>query len=106
MPMPWAALATILRQAPVVLAGADVLLSRTRKPQTTAADLEALHQRLTDLEQHQQATASLAKELAEQGHAIAAAVQADAAKTRQAFILAVVAAVVAVIALLVVVLRG
>ena len=104
--MPWAALATILRQAPAVLAGADALLSRTRKPQTTAPDLEALRQRIIELEQHQQATATLAKELAEQGHAIAAAMQADAAKTRQAFILSIVAAVVAVIALLVAVLRG
>ena len=106
MPIPWAALATILRRAPVVLAGADALLSRTRKPQTTAADLDALRQRITDLEQHQQATATLAKELAQQGQAIAEAMQADAAKTRQAFILSVVAAVGAVIALLVAVLRG
>ena len=106
MPMTWAALATILRQAPVVLAGADALLSRTRKPQPTAADLDALRQRITDLEQHQQATATLAQELAQQGQAIAEAMQADAAKTRQAFILSVVAAVVAVIALLVAVLRG
>ena len=98
--MPWAALGTILRNAPVILGAADALLTRTRRPATTAADLDALRQRITDLEQHQTATATLAKELAEQASAISAALQANAIKTRQAFILAIVAVVVAVSALL------
>ena len=98
--MPWAALGTILRTAPLVLGAADALLLRTRRPSTTAADLDALRQRIADLEQHQQATATLAKELAEQASAITAALQAHAVKTRQAFILSIVSAVLAVSALL------
>ena len=98
--MPWAALGTILRTAPVVLGAAEALLARTRRPATTAADLEALRQRITDLEQHQQATATLAKELAEQANAITQAIQANAIKTRQAFVLSIAAAVLGVSALL------
>ena len=92
---------TILRNAPVVLAAADGLLARTRRPSTTAADLDALRQRIADLEQHQQATATLAKELAEQASAITAAIQANALKVRQTFILTIVAVVLGVFALLV-----
>ena len=98
--MPWAALGTILRTAPVVLGAAEALLARTRRPATTPADLEALRQRITDLEQHQQATATLAKELAEQANAITQAIQANAIKTRQAFVLSIAAAVLGVSALL------
>jgi hypothetical protein len=105
MPLPWAALGTILRTAPVVLGAADALLARTRRPATTAADLDALRQRIADLEQHQQATAALAKELAEQAHAITAAIQANAIRTRQAFILAIVASVLGVSAVLLALLR-
>ena len=105
MPMPWAALGTSLRTAPVVLGAADALLARTRKPATTAADLDALRQRIADLEQHQQATATLAKELAEQASAISAALQANAIKTRQTFILSIVAVVLGVSAVLLALLR-
>lgn len=100
MPLPWAALGTILRTAPAILGAADALLARTRKPATTAADLDALRQRIADLETHQQATAALAKELAEQASAITAAVQANALKTRQAFILSVTTTALAVAAVL------
>ena len=100
MPLPWAALGTILRTAPVVLGTAEALLARTRRPATTAADLDALRQRIADLEQHQQATATLAKELAEQANAITQAIQANAVKTRQTFILSIIAAVLGVSALL------
>ena len=101
MPLPWAALGTILRTAPIVLGAADSLLARTRRPATTAADLDALRQRIADLEQHQQATATLAKELAEQANAVTQAIQANAIKTRQSFILSIVAVVLGVLALLV-----
>ena len=104
--MPWAALGTILRQAPVILAGADALLSRTRQPTTTAADLEALRQRVADLEQHQQGTATLAKELAEQSTVLATAVHEAAARARQALILGGLAMALGVISLAVVLLRG
>ena len=89
----WGTLGAIVRQAPLILSAADALLARSRRGSPTAADLESLRQRMSELEQHQHATATLAKELAEQAQAIAAAMQADAAKTRQAFILAVVAVV-------------
>ena len=105
MPMPWAALGTILRTAPMVLGAADALLARTRKPATTAADLDALRRRIADLEQHQLATATLAKELAEQASAISAALQANAIKTRQTFILSIVAVVLGVSAVLLALLR-
>ena len=98
MPLPWLAVARILKQAPIVLSAADALLARTRRPSTTAADLDAIRQRITELEQHQHATAALAKELAEQAQAIADALRADAAKTRQTFILSVIAVVLGVAA--------
>jgi len=100
MPMPWVALGAILRNAPIVLGAADALLARTRRPSTTAADLDALRQRIADLEQHQQATATLAKELAEQASAITAALQANAIKTRQALTLSIVGIVLGVVAIL------
>jgi hypothetical protein len=101
----WGTFGAILRQAPLILGAADTLLARSRRSSAAAADLEAVRQRLTELEQHQLATAALAKELAEQAQAIAAALQADAAKTRQVFILAVVAVVLAIAAIAIAIAR-
>jgi hypothetical protein len=105
MPGPWGALAAILRQAPVILAAADALVARTRRPPVTTEDLAGLNQRLVELEQHQQANATLAKDLADHAGALATAVQASAAKSRQAFLLGIAALVIAVTALLVALLR-
>ena len=99
MPVPWIALARILKTAPLVLTAADALLERTRRTTTTAVDLDALRQRVTELEHHQQATATLAKELAEQASVVATAVQQSAARARQATIIAIVAAIVGLVAL-------
>jgi len=105
MPGAFSAIAAILRQAPVILAAADALVSRTRRPHVTSEDLEGLRQRIGDLEQHQQANATLAKDLADATTAMATAIQTSAAKARQAFLLAIAALVVAVSALLVALLR-
>jgi hypothetical protein len=101
MALPWAALGTVLKQAPLLLAAADALLSRSRGRTAPDADAASLRQRVAELEQHQQATAALGKELAEQTHALAAAATATAAKARLALILAGVSLALAVAALLV-----
>ena len=105
MPGAISAIGAILRQAPIILAAADALVSRTRRPQVTTEDLQGLEQRLAELQQHQQATAALAKDLADATSALSTAVQASHAKARQAFFLAAAALVVAGSALLVVLLR-
>ena len=105
MPGAFSAIGAILRQAPVILAAADALVSRTRRPQVTSEDLAGLKQRLDEIEQHQQANASLAKELADATSTLATAVQASAAKAHQAFVLAIVAVILAAAALLVALLR-
>lgn len=101
MPVPWAALGTLLKQAPLVLAAADALLSRSRSRTTPAADVTTLRQRVAELEQHQQATAALAKELAEQAQILAAAATANAARAKQALLLGALGLALAVAALLV-----
>ena len=101
MPVPWAALGTLLKQAPLVHAAADALLSRSRSRTTPAADVATLRQRVAELEQHQQATAALAKELAEQAQILAAAATANAARAKQALLLGALGLALAVAALLV-----
>jgi hypothetical protein len=100
----WSTIGSILRQAPLILGAADALLLRTRRPPATAADLESIRARLAELEQHQHATAALAKELAEQAKAIADAMQADALRTRQTFILSMIAVALGVAAMAIAVL--
>ena len=102
---PWSTLAAILRQAPVILGAAEALVARSRRPTVTTADLEGLRQRIAELEQHQQANAALAKDLADHATAIAAAVQANAVKARQAFVLGIAGIAIGVIALLVALLK-
>ena len=105
MPGALSAIAILLRQAPTILAAADALVSRTRRPQVTSEDLNGLRKRIADLEQHQQANATLAKDLADATTAMATAVQANAAKARQAFFIAIAGLLLAALALLVVLLR-
>ncbi len=103
--LPWRALSLVLKQAPAVLAAADALLvgsRQRRQAANTAGEVEALRQRIAGLEQHQQATAELSKQLAEHATAIAKAAQATAEKARQAFILAIVAVTLALATLLLV----
>src|SRR5262245_40266407 len=105
MPGAISAIAAILRQAPVILAAADALVSRTRRPQVTTEDLNGLRQRIAELEQHQQANATLAKDLADATTAMAAAIQANAATARQTFAIATAAALLGASALLVALFR-
>ena len=104
MPWPWSVLSVVLKQTPAVLAAASALLetSRRRDVPKAAGDIEALKQRIAALEQHQQATAELSKQLAEHATVVAAAAQATAEKARQAFILAIVSITLALGALLLV----
>ena len=105
MPGAWGALAAILRQAPMILAAADALVARTRQPAAPNADIETLRQRVAELEQHQQANAVLAKDLADHASAITAAVQANAVKAQYAFLLGIGGAVLGTVALLVALFR-
>jgi hypothetical protein len=100
MPVPWTALGTIFKQAPLVLAAADALLSRSRGRIAPAADVGALRERVSELEQHQSATAALAKELAEQHQALVVAASAAAARARFALWLAGGSLALAIAALL------
>ena len=101
MPGALSAIAALLRQTPVILAAADALVSRTRRPHVTSEDLNGLKLRIGELEQHQHANAALAKDLADATTAMATAVQANAAKGRQAFVLGIIAVALGAAALLV-----
>jgi len=97
--IPWP---TILKQAPALLAAADVLLARSRGRSAfaDATDVQALRQRIVELETNQQAYADLVKQLADHVTAVAAAAQASAVRVRQSLILATAALGLAVIACL------
>src|SRR5258706_8625945 len=89
--IPWPML---LEQAPALWAAANALLQRSRrKPSdaTAATDVQALRERIAELEQHQQDFADLVKRLADQGNALAAASQASAIRARRSLIVATVA---------------
>ena len=104
MPLPWSALSLVLKQTPVVLAAASAVVEAARHRRNApkaVGEAEALRQRMAALEQQLQANAELSKQLAEHASAVAVATQATAAKTRQAFILAMVGVTLAVAALLV-----
>lgn len=88
--IPWP---MILKQAPALLAAADALLasSRRRSVELTApTDVQALRERIAELEQHQQAYADLVKQLADHINAVAVAAQASSVRARQSFMLATV----------------
>jgi hypothetical protein len=100
MPIPWV---TILRQAPMVLAAADALLSATRRSTATQTshEIHDVRLRLDRMEEHQRAHAELSRQLADQLNALAVAAQADAQRTRVALRLALVAVVLGVTAVVV-----
>lgn len=105
MPGALSAIAAILRQTPVILAAADALVARSRKPAITTADFEGMRKRLDEIEQHLQANASLTKDLADHATAMTQAVQASAAKAHQAFLLGLAGTVLGAIALVLTLLR-
>jgi hypothetical protein len=102
---PLGALAAILKQAPLLLSAADALVARSRRSSETAADIDSLRRRVAELEQHQQAHAALAKELADHASALAQVVQETANRVRQTLLVAVAGAVLATSALAVALLR-
>lgn len=96
--IPWA---TILRQAPTVLAAADALLANSRRRTAAAAtDDQALRQRLDHLEELQRANADLVRQLADQVSALAVAAQVNAARVRLAVTLGVIGVSLALMACL------
>ena len=98
--IPWPA---ILKQAPALMAAADVLLARSRsRPAAFAGadDVQALRQRIVELEVNQQAYADLIKQLTDHMTAVAAAAQVSAARVRQSFVVATAALGVGVFACL------
>lgn len=99
---------TILKQAPALIAAADALLVRTRQasaPGSAAGDLQALRQRVAEIEGQQRAQADLDKQLADQINALVAAAQAAAATARQALLVAGIGTLLAVVAILLAFLR-
>ena len=93
----------ILKQASALLAAADALLARSRRrsvERSAATDLEALRQRIAELEQLQQADADVVKQLADQMSAVALAAQASSVRTRLAVMLAMVGIGVGLVACL------
>jgi hypothetical protein len=102
--LPWP---TILKQAPALLAAADALIARSRRPvaPTAATDLEALRQRIAELEAQQQADVELVKQLAAQLTAIAVAAEATSVRVRQCFVLAAAGVALGLIACLLLWLR-
>jgi prophage DNA circulation protein len=79
---PWSALTAILKQTPLILAAADAVLTRSRQKRQL------------------QANAELSKQLADHASAMADIARVNAAKARQAFVLAIAAIVMAVAVLL------
>jgi hypothetical protein len=80
--IPWA---TILKQAPMILAAADALLANSRRqPPPPSSDDQSLRQRLEQIEQLQRNNADVVVQLADQVNALTAAAEADAARTRLA----------------------
>ena len=107
MPGLWTAVGLVLKQAPLVISAADALFARARQRKSVnpAAEFEAVRQRITELEHHQQASAELAKQLADHAATVASAMQTTAKKVQQALLLAVAATVLGLVALVIALLR-
>lgn len=99
---------TLLKQAPALMAAADALLVRSTRNATAAAaanDVQAVRQRLAEIEQQQQAQATLTKQLTLQLDSLTAAAQTTAARARQALIVGGVGLAAGLVALVVALLR-
>lgn len=93
---------TLLKQAPALLAAANAVFASTRahRASDASADVEALRQRLVQLENTQQASAELLKQLADHATAMAQASQVTAVRARQALVVAVAGLLAGVAAML------
>ena len=99
--LPWA---TILKETAALLKRAnDLRASRVQPAAAVAAsgDIEALRQRLAELEKQQRADAEMIQQLATEIATIAAAAEATAARVRQSYGLAIVGVAFGVLATLV-----
>ena len=99
--LPWA---TILTETAALLKQAnDVRASRKKAVDAApiSSDIEALRQRLSELDQQQRADAELIQRLAAEIATIAAAAEATAARVRQAYLLAIGGIAFGVLAMLV-----
>lgn len=88
----------------MLLGAAEALAALSRQKHAvsmTAADIESLRQRTMALEQQQQASAELLKQLADHATAITSAAHEVRAEVQQAFVLSIVAVVLAIAAVLV-----
>lgn len=96
--LPWG---TIVKQAAVLLKAANQLRAHSEQPVVTkgASDIDALRQRVAELEEHQRANAQLLQQLADETAALAVAAQATAVRAKQAFVLAIVGVGVGVAAM-------
>ena len=98
--IPWPA---ILKQAPALLGAADAMLAKSRSRSAAlaeATDVQALRQRIVELEANQQACADLVKQLADHVTAVSAVAEAAAARVRQSVLFATAALGLGVIACL------
>lgn len=99
--IPWSFL---LRNSPLILAGAEALLTRLRSGEVQR-DATDPAERLTRLEESSTETANLLHQLAQQVNTLAAAQRATARRVQIALVAGLFAAVLSLIACLVVVLR-
>ncbi|HEX6007441.1 MAG TPA: hypothetical protein VFY80_05730 [Burkholderiales bacterium] len=102
--LPWG---TILSQAPTVVDAANRLLSQTRRRPSDEAPsgLDALHERIEALEEHDKADAAVMKQLAEEVAVLAQASQVMAIRMRLILALSVAGIAIGCVALAIVILR-
>src|SRR5262245_41971866 len=88
--LPWTAILT--ETASLLKLAKELRDSRVQSPVAALVsnDIEALRQRLAELEKQQQADAEMIQQLATELARIAAAAEATAARVRQAYMLAIV----------------
>jgi len=109
MAWPWLAVAvktipwtTLVRRAPDIIDAAASLLSSKKADQgavKTESQLSALRQRLEELESHDQATAEVVNQIAQQTQDLTAGISILAAKVRLLSVLLILTAVLAIIAI-------
>jgi hypothetical protein len=103
--IPWIAL---LKHAPALVEAADGVLDRAKRRDAlsrSGSELQAIGERLAELDARDRANAALAQQLAGELEALAAAIEAIAARVRLALALAIAAAAAALLAWIVVLAR-
>ncbi len=96
--LPWNLLLT---QLPTVMRAVDTLIETTQRrnaARDSAPVIDALQQRVADIEEQQRASAELLKQLTEHVEAVAVASEASSRLLRQVLAVAIVAVVLALVA--------